>query len=147
MYTLLQPGTITVLLPYLILKMFEVEVAIRLSIQLFSALLLLVSGLLLFLWSIYTFSKFSDGTISPFDPSKKLVTSGPYQYSRNPMYVAILFTLFGEALLFSSCYLFLYSLIICLLFYLFIVLHEEPRQSKLFGEDYVRYTQRVNRWI
>ena len=66
------------------------------------------------------------GTLSPVDPTKKLVTSGLYRHTRNPMYVGVLMSLIGEALFFRSYQLGIFLLIMALIFNFFIMMVEEP---------------------
>ena len=63
------------------------------------------------------------------------------------MYVAVLSTVLGEAVLFRSTELVLYGLAIWAAFHTFIVLYEEPTLRRLFASDFERYRTRVPRWI
>lgn len=87
------------------------------------------------------------GTLSPADPTKRLVTFGLYRFSRNPMYVGVMMILLGEVVFTQSAYLLFYSIGIFVLFNLFIVYREEPRLKKDFGQDYETYRKTVRRWI
>lgn len=88
-------------------------------------------------------------TPNPFSPSKtnELVTKGVYRFSRNPMYVGLLFWLIGWAL-------FLGNFISFLLLPLFIwvltvqqILPEESILEEKFGQAYLDYKKRVRRWF
>jgi len=147
-FTALQPGLVTGLFPYLILK--------RESQELFSGafgllqyfgILLFVVGIAVLFDCIVRFAVQGDGTLSPADPTKKLVISGLYKYSRNPMYWGVMLILTSEAIFFESPGLWIYALFIFIAFYLFIVLVEEPRLRKDFGEQYEEYRKSVRRWI
>src|SRR5687768_254460 len=96
---------------------------------------------------IYMLAKIGRGTLSPADPTKKLVITGLYRYSRNPMYVGVILILFGEAVIMQSIVLGIYLLLIFLLFNLFIIFHEEPRLHRAFGSEYFEYKKSVSRWI
>ena len=96
---------------------------------------------------IARFATQGKGTLSPADPTKKLVVTGLYRYSRNPMYIGVLLILAGEMVFFQSLYLALYLLIIFAVFNLFVLLIEEPRLKKDFGEEYRIYANNVKRWI
>jgi protein-S-isoprenylcysteine O-methyltransferase Ste14 len=72
---------------------------------------------------------------------------GLYRYVRNPMYVAALLVLAGEALFFESETLGFYAGILALAYHLFVVLYEEPRLRDLFSEEYENYRRAVPRWI
>ncbi len=145
-YSLLQPGTVIGFIPYFVFSYFPEQISLPNFLEWFSILFFLL-GLSLLIWSISIFSIYSEGTISPIDPSNKLVLQGPYKYSRNPMYLGVLMCLISEAIYFSSTALFLYTLSMFLLFHTFIIFHEEPRQKKIFGKPFEKYLDSVNRWI
>ncbi|MBL8229160.1 MAG: isoprenylcysteine carboxylmethyltransferase family protein [Bryobacterales bacterium] len=76
-----------------------------------------------------------------------LVSSGMYRYSRNPMYVGVLMTIFGQALLFASWPVTIYGLGVFLFFRWTVVHIEEPHLRATRGAEYREYCQRVPRWI
>jgi protein-S-isoprenylcysteine O-methyltransferase Ste14 len=63
------------------------------------------------------------------------------------MYVGILSILLGEALLFASMRLVEYAAVVFIMFFLFVVLYEEPMLRQKFGESYRQYCKDVPRWI
>lgn len=147
-FTALQPGMVTGLFPYLILKrespiLFDGQFGI---LQYFGILFFLMGTTVLF-DSIIRFAIQGQGTLSPADPTKKLVISGLYKYSRNPMYWGVMMMLVGESMFFRSSSLWMYSAFIFIAFYLFILLIEEPRLRKDFGEEYDAYRKKVRRWM
>ena len=85
------------------------------------------------------------GTLSPADPTKRLVITGLYKYTRNPMYVGVMLLLLGESLFFRSVSLTIYGILIFSTFHIFIILKEEPRLKKDFGEEYDLYCKMVKR--
>lgn len=87
------------------------------------------------------------GTPAPYDPPTQLVTGRLYARVRNPIYVSIVAMLLGEAAIFHSAVLLVYSAITWLLFHLVVVLYEEPGLRHRFGGDYEAYLQRVPRWL
>jgi protein-S-isoprenylcysteine O-methyltransferase Ste14 len=87
------------------------------------------------------------GTLAPWSPPVALVVSGPYRWSRNPMYVAVLLVLAGWAIGFRSATLGIYAGAVLVAFQLRIVLHEEPWLARTFGNDWVPYRERVRRWL
>jgi len=109
--------------------------------------LVMISGFLILLNCILRFATEGKGTISPVDPTKKLVAKGLYRYSRNPMYVGAMLALIGEAVFWQSPRLALYAAIVFIGFNLFIILHEEPRLKRDFGNEYELYLQKVRRWL
>ena len=62
-----------------------------------------LAGLLLAVSTFRLFFKLGNGTLAPWDPTSKLIVSGPYAYVRNPMITGIVLILTGEALMLSSC--------------------------------------------
>jgi protein-S-isoprenylcysteine O-methyltransferase Ste14 len=96
---------------------------------------------------IVNFAIKGKGTLSPADPTKELVTGGLYRFSRNPMYIGVMMILIGEAIFFQSFSLWIYSLVVFIGFNIFILVHEEPRLRKAFGDDYNNYCRKVRRWI
>ena len=66
---------------------------------------------------------------------------------RNPMYVAVVTMLLGEAVFFMSQAVLIEAGVFFALANLFILLYEEPTLRRKFGESYENYTQTVDRWI
>ena len=103
-------------------------------------------GVVIILWCFWDFINSGKGTPAPIEPPKNLVVKGLYRFTRNPMYVGVIFVLSGEILLFESTVLIIYSLIVLLLFHLFIILYEEPTLKDKFGDSYEQYVGSVPRW-
>jgi len=108
---------------------------------------LVVIGLFLLLWCVRDFLVSGQGTLSPWDPPKHLVVVGLYHFTRNPMYVSICLLLIGWILVAGSLWLAGYSLVLTTGFHLRVVLYEEPRLAKLFGEEWKAYAAAVPRWF
>ena len=68
------------------------------------------AGAALTLWCMLTLVFVGQGTPAPFDPPRQLVVSGPYRYSRNPMYIGAGIMVFGAALFYQSLALFSYGI-------------------------------------
>ena len=148
LFTILQPGVVTGLIPYLLLrnsgKTFFPE---HWTIWHFIGAILMITGFSLLIYCVLKFATEGKGTISPIDPTKKLVAKGLYRYSRNPMYVGAMTLLAGEAVFWQSLALAIYAVVVFVAFNLFIVLHEEPRLRRVFGVEYEEYFQNVRRWL
>lgn len=146
LFTLLFPGTVVGLIPWLLLRINrQTELELD-GYGVVGAALFLV-GVGIYLWCTYDFLIKGLGTPAPYDPPKQLVRSGLYWWVRNPMYEGILLILAGEALLFHSLALLLYTVIIFIGFHLRVVWYEEPTLAREFGEGYQIYCRKVNRWV
>lgn len=77
---------------------------------------------------------------------KKLVTTGPFSITRNPLYIANIVIFTGYAVLSKAWVCIIPALFLTWLMYHFIVLHEERLLERSFGEKYVEYGKRVPRW-
>ena len=79
-------------------------------------------------------------------PPERIITSGPYRYTRNPMYLGHLIFLIGLAVTFWSWFG-LILLVLRALWFHRRVRHDETRLQALFGSEYVTYRASVKRWI
>jgi len=112
-----------------------------------TALIALSLGTLLLLWCVREFYVTGRGTLAPWDPPQRLVTTGPYRLSRNPMYLGVLAILAGWCLLWGSRALLYYALGTLCVFYLRVRLAEEPWAAARFGAEWQVYRARVPRWL
>ena len=147
-FTIIHPGLVAGLFPYWILgdkvnKLFPQS----LQFHHYLGILLFLIGLVIMFDCIIRFAVEGRGTLSPADPTKKLVIKGLYRFSRNPMYLGVTTVLIGEAVFSQSNNLWVYLLFIFLAFNLFVLLVEEPRLRKDFGKDYYQYCKNVRRWL
>lgn len=86
-------------------------------------------------------------TVVLIKPANSLQTTGIYSYSRNPMYVGLLFTYLGMAFIFGNWWtLILLPLLIVLITYR-VILPEERYLTRAFGDAYTNYQKKVRRWI
>lgn len=85
--------------------------------------------------------------IEPWKPTNKILDTGFYGYSRNPIYLAMILIYLGVSCLFNSIW-FLPFLPVALLVIRFgVILREEKYLESKFGEDYLSYKSKVRRWI
>lgn len=147
LWSVFVPGTLTTLAPYLLLSSKIDLLALRPSIFRFTGLIPITLGALLYLWCAWDFTFTGRGTPAPFDPPKEIVVRGLYRYVRNPMYVAALLVLVGEAILFESVLILVYAAIVFSVFHVWVIFYEEPTLRRKFGESYEKYCLKVSRWI
>jgi len=76
-----------------------------------------------------------------------VVAAGPYRWVRNPIYLAALLVVLGEAWLFLSLPLLAYAGVMAVSFHLFVTGYEEPVLGRRFGRAYAEYRRTVPRWI
>jgi protein-S-isoprenylcysteine O-methyltransferase Ste14 len=141
------PGIVAGLIPWWI-SGYRMEPPL-LGVELFrwlGAVLLLLGAVLL----VETFARFALqglGTPAPIAPTKSLVVTGSYRFVRNPMYVAVVSLILGQALLLGSLGTLVWGGIVWLTVHLFVLSYEEPTLSRTYGEQYDRYRSNVRRWI
>src|SRR5215475_14061377 len=111
-----------------------------------AALLLLALGFFVRVWATVYFYAHKMRVIS-LEPQKTLITSGPYRFSRNPLYLGgNVFIFFGAALLFGSPTALFATALHIPLVDLFIR-REERQLEREFGEEWRNYRKRVRRWF
>ena len=97
-------------------------------------------------WALLTFRR-QGTTPDPNGVATALLTSGPFHYSRNPLYVALCTLLAGFGLLLDSAWVLALMAALVLLLDRLVIAREEVSLHALFGEAYVAYTHRVRRWL
>lgn len=108
--------------------------------------LFVAMGLAIGAWGIITFKR-AHTAIIPHKAASSLVETGPYAFTRNPMYTGMTVLYFGAGLILNSTWAFLLLPVVLLLLYRFVISREERYLSAEFGEDYAAYRARVKRWI
>lgn len=104
---------------------------------------ILVAGLFLVIWCNIHFAR-AKGTPVPLNPPPRLVDTGPYALTRNPMLTGLFITLFGIGVLMSSISLiFLFTPLFVVLNVIEIKYIEEPEIEKRLGEPYAEYKKKV----
>jgi protein-S-isoprenylcysteine O-methyltransferase Ste14 len=86
------------------------------------------------------------GTPAPVAPTERLVVGGLYRYIRNPIYVAVVATILGQALLLGRLVLLGYAAAFLAVVAAFVRWYEEPTLRRQFGEDYEAYRHAVPAW-
>src|SRR6476660_9508081 len=121
-FTLLQPGLVAGLFPYLIAqKEFETVLERPIDVLTVIGMIVCIIGVGITGHCIFKFATDGRRTLSPADPTTRLVIKGLYKYSRNPMYVGVMMILVGECLVTLNLSLVIYALLIFTAFSLFII--------------------------
>jgi protein-S-isoprenylcysteine O-methyltransferase Ste14 len=107
---------------------------------------LVVAGVAALVHSFARFVLEGRGTPAPVAPTETLVVGGLYRYVRNPMYVAVVATIVGQALLLGRPVLFAWAAVFWLVVAAFVHGYEEPTLSARYGEQYAAYRRAVPAW-
>jgi len=110
------------------------------------ALTFALAGVALSVSSVSNFRR-SRTSILPIRPATALVISGPYRFTRNPMYVALAAMTIAAGLLVNSWWVMLLLVLVLPIVQVFVIGPEERYLERRFGADYVAYTHQVRRWV
>jgi protein-S-isoprenylcysteine O-methyltransferase Ste14 len=143
-YSAVVPTLVTVVVPWWLLRSEHAGVP-GLGWRSLGAVLI-VPGALLYGWCAWTFVIVGRGTPNPADPPLELVARGPYRRVRNPMYLACLMIILGEAIAWPSTWLWKYALGSAAVMHA-LAWWEEGVMRRRFGDRYESYRRRVPRWI
>ena len=80
-------------------------------------------------------------------PTTSIVTEGAFRFSRNPAYLALTLLYLGIASLINSIWVFLMIVPTVIVMQRGVIKREERYLERKFGEEYLRYKERVRRWI
>jgi protein-S-isoprenylcysteine O-methyltransferase Ste14 len=143
LFTIVVPGAGGVYVPWLILTRdgaSPVPAA-------WYAVPVIVIGVGLYVACVWVFAAVGRGTPGVWDAPRRVVAAGPYRWVRNPIYIAALIIVSGEAWLFLSVDLIVSVGVLAAAFHLLVTGYEEPRLRARFGEQYEAYQHTVSRWI
>ena len=119
---------------------------VGLNIQVLVGALLAVGSVWLALVAARTFER--EGTnVIPTQPALKVVTSGPYRFTRNPMYLGMVLLLLGLSLVFSLEWGIILTPMLWLAYDRVVVAREEAYLTGKFGADYRALLDRTRRWL
>jgi protein-S-isoprenylcysteine O-methyltransferase Ste14 len=143
LFTLVVPGLGAIYAPWWILT----RDAASPKVVVGPAVVVIALGAALYCWCLWVFATVGRGTPGPWDAPRRFVTVGPYRWVRNPIYLAALLVVLGEAWLFLSFPLLLYAGVMAAGVHLFVIGYEEPTLRRRFGDEYAEYRRHVWRWI
>jgi protein-S-isoprenylcysteine O-methyltransferase Ste14 len=108
---------------------------------------LILAGMVVLANAFVRFARQGRGTPAPVAPTEELVITGPYRWVRNPMYLAVVSVIIGQALLLRQTSLLIYAAVVAAAFVTFVKLYEEPVLDDRYGDAYRRYKEAVPGWI
>ena len=103
-------------------------------------------GVCIVILAIRSFKR-AETNIEPWKPTTKIVSTGIFAYSRNPMYVALCFISIGIGIFFNSIWILLSFMPSAVIVYYIAIKKEEAYLEEKFAEDYVHYKNNVRRWL
>lgn len=146
LFLALAPGIVAGVIPYWISGWEQQAPLLGLPLLRWVGIALIAIGAPVLLDSFARFALQGVGTPAPVAPTKHLVVTGLYRYVRNPMYLAVAATIFGQALYLGSIALLIYGALFALIVHAFVLAYEEPTLRNTFGAEYERFCAHVNRW-
>jgi protein-S-isoprenylcysteine O-methyltransferase Ste14 len=105
-----------------------------------------VVGIVLIGWSLSTLRKFKT-TALPHQPAKFLISTGPYRFSRNPIYLAFILLTLASAVATGNLWTLLTLPFVMVLLSIYAIRPEEKHLQITFLDDYKEYARRVRRWL
>ena len=86
-------------------------------------------------------------SVVPAEPATALVVTGPYRFTRNPIYIGFVLAYFGFAIVLTSMWVLLLLIPVLVILQRGVVAREEEYLERQFGEAYRKYKARVPRWL
>ena len=97
-------------------------------------------------WSLLEFHR-GDTDVRPDKPDSTLLTSGPYRFTRNPLYIVLTLMQLTAAVWLNNLWILLLTIPSVIVITFYAIAKEEHYLEKLFGQKYRNYKQRVRRWL
>jgi len=108
--------------------------------------MVIVLALALFAWAIVTITR-AGSNVPTNRPTTTIVESGPYRFTRNPVYLGMFLGLIGLAIAFENLWLLMMLVAFALVIRYGVVPREEAYLERKFGNVYRGYRSRVRRWL
>lgn len=143
---ILLPFTVTFIVPYLLYNSKDGVIPHTLTLKLIGWLIA-VAGSALFVYTVFLFKILGQGTLAPWEPTRKLIVEGPYRYCRNPMITGVFFMIVGEGLMLFSTNILAWAVAFFIINTLYFIFVEERSMMQRFGSDYLKYKKHVPRWL
>jgi protein-S-isoprenylcysteine O-methyltransferase Ste14 len=106
----------------------------------------LLCGVSLITWGVLTFIRARTALI-PHHAASRLVQTGPYRFTRNPMYTGFTLVYVGVSLFLNAAWPLLFLPVALLALFHFVIRKEERYLTAAFGDEYTSYQRRVRRWL
>ncbi len=108
--------------------------------------IVVVTSFVMFFWAVTTMRR-SGASIPTGEPTEAIVQSGPYRYSRNPIYVSMVGLLIGAGVWGNTLWLVGLAVLAAYLLWWGVISREEGYLERKFGSDYTSYRSHVRRWL
>jgi len=108
--------------------------------------LLLMMGVVTIVLSFREFAK-AKTTLSPNSAAKALIRTGPFRYSRNPLYVAVAFLIASIGFWADNLWILAMLVPLILVMSVAVIAREEHYLERKFGEEYLDFKRSVRRWL
>ena len=146
LFLILAPGIVAGFVPWLI-SGWKVQPLLGFRFIRVVGILVVAVSILALLESFARFALQGLGTPAPILPTRNLVVNGLYRYVRNPMYLAVVLVILGQAMILGNVSLLVYGALVWLIFHVFVLAYEEPTLRRTFGPEYDAFCANVHRWI
>jgi len=146
LFFLLAPCVVAGLAPYLLTDRYGMPISPHPAIVIVAGILI-AAGLAVLIHAFVRFAVEGLGTPAPVAPTARLVVGGVYRYVRNPMYVAVLSIILGQALLFGAVPVAVYAVAVAAAVISFVRFYEEPVLANRYGAEYEAYRRAVPGWL
>jgi len=146
-FLVLAPGTVAGVVPWWISRWRMQPAFLGLALGRAIGAALVVAACAALLDSFARFALRGLGTPAPVLPTRHLVVTGLYRHVRNPMYVAVVSAVLGQALLLGDARVLAYGAFLWLVFHLFVLGYEEPTLQRSYGPEYEVFCANVPRWV
>ena len=145
-FLIVAPGVVAGLIPWFLTDGYGLPLSSSAAVT-GAGWVLILAGLAVLLHCFARFVLEGAGTPAPIAPTERLVVGGAYRYVRNPMYVAVLSIILGQALLFADWSLVIYVGAVAVTVFTFVKFYEEPTLAGRYGREYDAYRRAVPGWL
>jgi protein-S-isoprenylcysteine O-methyltransferase Ste14 len=138
------PGIVAGVVPFLLTRWHAADEPLAVRAV---GVVMIVASLPLLVSSFVRFVVDGRGTPAPVAPTEHLVVTGAYRHVRNPMYVAVVGAIVGQAVLLGSVVLLVYAVVALATMAAFAHVYEEPTLAARYGAEYDAYRAAVPAWL